>query len=123
MNGIRSHYDEARSWERACRHIALFLWWAAERGLASAEHDVSAIRANPTKHFIEMCDTKLTHEDLTDAGNAFAASAYEDYLTEVSNYAHAHIVPLYEIPEDAATGKHFFAWLDDERLRFSPRRQ
>jgi hypothetical protein len=26
-----SHFEDAGTWEKACRHIALFLWWAVER--------------------------------------------------------------------------------------------
>ena len=102
------HYDDAQTWERACRHIGLFLWWAAERGLASEEHDVSAVRANPTKHFIERCDTKLWGEDLTDAGNAFAETEYSAYLDAVGAYTAALGLGAYEIPEGEVTTEHFF---------------
>ena len=110
-----SHYDDAGSWEKACRHMALFLWWAAERGLASDEHDVASLRENATKHFIEQCDTKLWDEDLNDEGNAFASREYEAYLSEVHSYASSLGVGDYEIPEGEATKKHFFAWLDGRR--------
>jgi hypothetical protein len=106
------HLEDAKTWERACRHIGLFLWWAAERGLASEEHDAKAAAANPTKYFINSCDTKLWNEDLTDDGNAFAEAEYDAYLTEQGAYARALGVGDCEIPESAATSKHFFAWLD-----------
>lgn len=107
-----SHYDDAGSWERACRHIGLFLWWAAERGLASEHHDPKKIRENPTEHFISQCDTKLYDEDMTEDGRAFAASEYGNYLGEVSAYARTLSVTDYEIPENDVTTKHFFDWLD-----------
>ena len=113
-----SHYDTAGSWEKACRHIALFLWWAAERGLAAGEdetHDPDEIAKAPTKYFIQQCDTKLWHSDLTAEGDAFAKAEYSPYLTEVSSYGKQIGVGDYEIPESPETAEHFFAWLD-ERL-------
>lgn len=106
---------DAETWERACRHIGLFLWWAAERGLASEDHEPGALRTNATKYFIEQCDTKLWDEDLTDEGNAFAESEYDAYLEEVSAYARSLGVGDYEIAECEATTKHFFGWLDARR--------
>lgn len=110
-----SHFDDAGSWEKACRHMALFLWWAAERGLASEDHGVESLRKDATKHFIEQCDTKLWEEDLTDEGNAFAEKEYDAYLGEVHAYASKLGVGDYEIPEGEATKSHFFAWLDVRR--------
>ena len=107
-----AHFADAKTWERACRHIGLFLWWAAERGLASEDHELSAVRANPTQHFIDACDTKLWDEDLTAVGNAFAQGEYGAYLNEVGAYAKVLSVGDYEIPEGLATTKHFFDWLD-----------
>ena len=52
------HLDDAKTWERACRHIALFLWWAADRGLAGPEIDAKAMAKRPTTYFIKQCDTK-----------------------------------------------------------------
>ena len=60
-----SHYGDAKTWERACRHIGLFLWWAAERGLASEEHELEEVRSDPTAHFISACDTKLLDQART----------------------------------------------------------
>ena len=107
-----SHYDDAQSWERACRHIGLFLWWAAERGLASEDHDAAEAAKQPTQYFISQCDTKLWDEDFGDEGNAFVEAAYGDYCGEVSAYAKSLGLGDYEIPESAATTKHFFDWLD-----------
>jgi hypothetical protein len=107
-----SHIEHAGTWEKACRHISLYLWWAAERGMASELHPVKAIAKNPTRHFIQQCDTKLWEDDLTADGNRFAELAYGDYCTEVSRYAASLGVGDYEIPENATTKDHFFAWLD-----------
>jgi hypothetical protein len=107
-----SHWEDAGTWERACRHIALFLWWAAEHNLASEDHDPKVMAKDPTGHFIGMCDTKLWNDDFTEDGVAFAEDAYSDYLVEVEAYAQRLGVGDYEIPENATTQQHFFAWLD-----------
>ena len=92
-----SHFEDAGTWERACRHIALFLYWAAERGLASDDHTPKAMAKNPTRHFIQWCDTKLWDDDLTDAGRAFAEAKYSAYCKEVSAYAKTVGVGDYEL--------------------------
>jgi hypothetical protein len=107
-----SHFDDAGNWEQACRHIGLFLWWAANRGLASEEHGPDAMAENPTEYFIANCDTKLWRDDFNDEGNAFAEAEYDAYLGAVSAYARSIGVGDYEIPTDRATTDHFFAWLD-----------
>lgn len=106
-----SHFDDAGSWEKACRHMGLFLAWAMERGLASADHE-GEDASSATAYFIAACDTKLTDEDFGDEGNAFVAASYEDYLGEVSAYAGALCVGDYDLSEDATTAAHFHAWLD-----------
>jgi hypothetical protein len=113
-----AHFDDARSWEKACRHIGLFLWWAAERGLTSDEHDAEAMRAAPTTYFIGQCDTKLWDQDLNDEGNAFATAAYDDYLAEVSAYAQTLSIGVYDIPEGETTARHFFERLDERLARW-----
>lgn len=107
-----AHLGDAKTWERACRHMGLFLWWAAERGLASENHPAQEVRLNPTQHFLDHCDAKLWEEDLNERGNAFAAQEYGGYLDEVGAYAKVTGVGDYEIAEGEATTKHFFSWLD-----------
>jgi hypothetical protein len=110
-----SHYHDAGSWEKACRHIALFLWWAFERGLGSNEVneiDLVEMAKAPTKTFITRCDTKLYGEDFNEEGQAFAADEYKAYLKAVSKRAHELAVSDYEIPENDETRKWFFDWLD-----------
>lgn len=107
-----AHVGDAKTWQRACRHMGLFLWWAAERGLAAETHELESIRLDPTEHFICACDAKLWEEDLNERGNAFALQAYGAYLDEVGAYARVLGVGDYEIPENEATAKHFFGWLD-----------
>jgi predicted DNA-binding WGR domain protein len=106
------HITEGKTWERACRHIGLLLWWAAERGLASDEHVAKNARKAPTRYFIEQCDTKLFSDDLSDEGGRFVVDTHEAYLAECEAYAAKRKIGLYDIPENAATAKHFFEWLD-----------
>ncbi len=113
-----SHHDDAKTWERACRHIGLFLHWAAARGLASDEHRAEAIAADPAAYVISELDTKLTDEDLNEAGNAFAEARYSTYLDEVSAYAARSGLGDYDIPQNEETQRHFFAWLDDALAAF-----
>jgi hypothetical protein len=107
-----SHWEDAKTWERACRHIALFLWWAAERGLASDDHDPKVMAKGPTEHFIGMCDTKLWDDDFNEEGSAFATAEYEGYLKSVSAYAKSLGIGDYDIAENEATKQHFFELLD-----------
>jgi hypothetical protein len=111
------HFDDAGSWEKACRHIALFFYWASERGLTDSElhPDPKAIAKNPIRYFIKQCDTKLWDEDFSDEGNAVAEGIYDKYLNEVHAYAKKLGVSDYDVPNDARTRDHFFHWLD-ERL-------
>lgn len=113
------HFEDAQTWERACRHIGLFLWWASERGLASEDHHPAVLRCGATEHIILQCDTKLWVDDLNDAGNDFAADAYDSYLGEVTEYAGRLGVGDYDIPEADATTTHFFVWLDSRLAVFT----
>ncbi|HEY5934658.1 MAG TPA: hypothetical protein VIU61_08485 [Kofleriaceae bacterium] len=113
-----SHFADAKTWNRACRHIGLFLWWAAERGLASDEVDAKACAKAPTKYFITHCDTKLWDDDLTTEGQAFAKAEYDAYLHAVAAYARTLGVGDYEIRESKATAKHFFDVLDKRLATF-----
>lgn len=117
------HFDDATTWERACRHIGLYLWWAAKRGLAP-EHDAAAAAKAPTAYFIRMCDTKLWDEDFSAEGLAFTNAEYKAYLGEVSNHAEQAGIGDYDLPEDTATAAYFFAWLDESlaKWRAKPRR-
>jgi hypothetical protein len=106
------HFEDAGTWERACRHIALFLFWAAERGLAAPSIEAKAMAKGPTQYFIKQCDTKLWADDLGKEGNRFVVTEYDAYLKEVHARAAALGIDDYDLPEDRETAKHFFAWLD-----------
>lgn len=107
-----AHLEEARTWNRACRHIALYLWWGAERGLADAGIDAKKLAKSPVRYFTAACDGKLRPEDLNDEGRAFADATYRAYTLEVEAYAKRLGVDGFGVPASKATAKHFFAWLD-----------
>ncbi len=106
------HVDSAGSIELACRHIGLYLWWAAERGLASTAHDPAEVAQGPTGYFIRICDAKLWDEDFNDEGLAFTGFVYESYLGELSRYARELGVDDYQVPQTAELKDQFFGWLD-----------
>lgn len=109
-----AHYDDAGNWPRACRHIGLFLWWAADRGVAAIQHDPAKMKADPTGYFIDACDSKLQEDDLNNEGKAFARARYGLYVEAVATFARDHEMGTYDIPHGDATTTWFFAWLDAE---------
>ena len=115
------HWEDAGSWEAACRHIGLFLLWAAERGLADDAHHPTAMRADPTKYFIGACDTKLIDDDLTEEGAAFARVAYTEYLSAYAKIAEGQGAPTYAAEDTAELRLELFDWLDDRLARWRPR--
>lgn len=106
------HEEDAGSSRRATYHIAVFLWWCAERGLAGPQIDVAAIAADPVTYTSRRCAGTLTTRDLGAEGAAFAAAHYRDYLIKVAAYAQGLGVATYALPEDAASSAELFAWLD-----------
>ncbi len=111
------HFGDAGSWEKACRHIALFFYWASERGLTDPNRhpDRKAIAKDPVSYFMSHCDDKLLEHDFSHEGRAVAEEIYDEYLRETSTYAATLGVSDYDIPDDARSRDHFFHWLD-ERL-------
>ena len=106
------HIEDAGTMEKACRHIALFLAWAAGRGLAGAEVDAKALAKRPTAYLIAECDGELAQDDLGAEGKRFARAEYDAYLLEVHEFAASRGLEDYEIPDDAATAAYFRGWLD-----------
>ena len=78
-------------------HIGLFLKWCFQQGWAGDIHTLDPVSAGDvqavisgamtgTEFFLKHCDGKLTDEDFTDKGNAFAAARYDRYLEDYGNY-------------------------------------
>lgn len=74
--------------ESGATHIAIFFAWAITRNLEGKFHteeetdrarldQVRNRQIDPREFFIAACDEKLTDEDLSDEGNAFASEYYE----------------------------------------------
>ena len=67
-------------------HTGMFLAWAGLRGLLGFEFDdevlapLKAREVTGAQLYFDLCDGKLTDDDLSDVGNAFAASYYEAHF-------------------------------------------
>jgi hypothetical protein len=107
-----SYIEGAGTWHRACRHIAVFLWWAADRGLASKSVDAKAIAKAPIKYFIAHCDMKLWDDDLGTEGGAFAAARYDTYLRIIDHRATELGIDGYQFRLAHETNTYFFGVLD-----------
>ena len=107
-----SHLESAGTWNRACRHIALYLWWAADRGLAAKRIDGKAVAKAPVKYFMSHCDSKLWDEDFNEAGVAFAAARYDTYLRLIDSRAQELGIDGYRFKLDVKTNAYFFGLLD-----------
>jgi hypothetical protein len=110
-----SHIEDAKTWNKACRHIALYLLWASERGLAGKDVDHAALRKSPVKYFMDHCDTKLWNEDFNEEGIAVAEAIYTKYLVAVGVRGQELGIDAYDIPKNKATETYFFTVLDELR--------
>lgn len=107
-----SHIESAKTWNRACRHIAVYLWWAAERGLAAKRIDAKAIAKAPVKYFMAHCDAKLWDEEFNEEGVAFSAARYDTYLRLIDARAVQLGIDGYQFKLDRQTNTYFFGMLD-----------
>lgn len=100
-------YDDA-SWHRsgdfpaslppeaAATHAGIFLAWALEAGLGGDYHVVDsaedlehllARKQTPGQYFLAVCDGRLTDDDLSAEGNAFAQAYYhQDGASFIRDY-------------------------------------
>jgi hypothetical protein len=106
-------------------HIAMFLGWALSRRLISDYHvsDSGAVmdlvagrKMTPRTFLIDVCDEKLTSEDLSDIGNAFTEDYYEEhYFTDYAELF-SEVESLYEV-EDVWANYDRVADMLDVRLQ------
>jgi len=78
--------------EAGATHIGMFLAWALLTDLGGELHvddcpgelaELKAREVTPGQYFIAACDEKLTDEDLSEEGNAFAQSYYDgEYISD-----------------------------------------
>lgn len=85
-------FPEDLSSSAAATHAGMFLAWAILNGLGSEVHAGGpALRdrtATPGAYFLHQCDGKLTDEDLTPLGQAFAAAYFS---LEDGQYIHDYV--------------------------------
>ncbi len=117
-----SHYEYADDWATACRHIGWFLLWAAQRGLATVDHQsrVAEIAAAPGDYVRGVCDGKLLARDLTADGAAFASRSYDAYLRYLDACGRGQGKDPYGLTDSAALRDEIFGFLDATHTSASP---
>jgi hypothetical protein len=90
-------------------HIGMFLSWCVLNGLVGKFHSarllpqLRARAVTPGDYFIKVCDEKLTDEDLSDEGNAFAAAYFGfetgEYLGDYERVLCQHTPSLYHVDD------------------------
>ena len=110
--------------ESGATHIALFLKWCFLKGWAGELHthdwpkDLQQLldgKVSATEFFFNCCDGKLTDEDFTDAGNAFAAQYYGDNGLYLDDYA-KHFGELMYVRSEADHDYELFSKILNERF-------
>jgi hypothetical protein len=101
--------------ENGGTHIAMFLAWAVTRGLVGELHreesaeDIQELldrKISPGQFFFHCCDGKLTDEDFSDEGNAFAqhyfapgGSTYGSYNEDYDRILAAGLPSVYHVED------------------------
>jgi hypothetical protein len=94
--------------EHSGTHIGLFLKWCFMQGWAGEIHLdeepelvelVCRGEMTGTEFLFKLCDGKLTDEDLSDEGNAFAADYYGDDGYYLEDYEKTFGDPMYRLSE------------------------
>lgn len=97
-------------------HIAVFLEWCVQHGLAASEHSAEAVRADPIRYLLDRCGGKLLQSDLTESGAAFAVRAYGEMMCELADLADVAGVGPFELrthPDALELKQALFELLDD----------
>jgi hypothetical protein len=112
--------------EAGATHSGMFFGWALLKGLGSDLHsaqEVEGLRARaltPGQFFLEGCDGKLTDEDFSEEGKAFARVYYDmsrgQFLYDYEHALGAELPTLYHVPDTWETYDALAPVLD-ERLR------
>lgn len=109
-------------------HTAMFVAWAMLAGLVGDLHvdesrdclaPLRERRLSPGEFFFEVCDGKLTDEDLSEEGNAFAQAYFDfevgQYLSDYNVLVHG-LPSQYHVPDTWQTFDRISPVLD-QRLR------
>lgn len=108
--------------EFGATHIALFLKWCFCKGWIGDLHKEDAPdeverlvsgQLSATEFFLMHCDGKLTNEDLSAEGNAFAEKYYGENGLYLTDYATHFGEFMYVAPEAAHNYEQFTAMIDD----------
>ncbi len=114
-------FPESSPIELSGTHIALFMKWCFQKGWAGELHleeeaedteKVISGKLSATEFFFKYCDGKLTDEDFTDEGNAFASIYYGDNGHYLSDYANLFGDLMFLAPESEHDYSKFKATLD-----------
>ena len=116
-----SGFPEGSPIELSGTHIALFMKWCFQKGWAGELHleeepedteKVISGELGATEYFFKYCDGKLTDEDFTEEGNAFASVYYGDDGHYLSDYANLFGDLMFLAPENEHDYSKFKAKLD-----------
>ncbi|MEM1354654.1 MAG: hypothetical protein AAGC44_12475 [Planctomycetota bacterium] len=93
-------------------HIAMFLAWSLLNTLSGELHmeelanefnQLITRQVTPSQYFFRNCDGKLTDEDLSDEGNAFARFYFDSdkgkYLTDYTNLLARNTKTVYNVKD------------------------
>lgn len=93
-------------------HTGMFLAWALLSGLGGELHLEEMLdgvvllnkrATTPGQFFLQYCDGKLTDEDLSDMGNAFAVAYFDfetgKFLTDYEQALAGDLPTLYHVPD------------------------
>lgn len=116
-------FPEGLSATHARTHIAIFLGWAISRGLegeilkSTYPGQLDDFRRGiiDSKTVLsECCDDKITNDDLSDTGNAFALAYYEStYLDDYVELSDDDLPSVYHEPYTAEKIDKIYSLLDN----------
>jgi hypothetical protein len=127
--------------EAGATHIGMFLAWMLLNGLASDElaedsaEEIAALRSRSltgAQFLMRVLDEKLTDDDFSEEGNAFAIAYYQGedddsrYLDDYFEIFGVDVASLYEVPDtwenydrlSARMNERFSAWNADGRPEY-----
>ncbi len=103
IDKLKFHVDDADSEEQAAAHMAIFLEWAAKKGMLSDAHDPAKVLADPVRYVIDECPD-LAESDFKDEALDFVQEQYGEYLDYLGEHA-----------QDAGMSSYEYAATDEGR--------
>ncbi len=123
--------------ENGGTHIGMFLAWAIHRGLEGEvlredfADELAAVRARRMtgrQFLFECCDGKLTRDDFSDDGNAFATAYYESedeewgYMPDYAQLFDGQGETLYHVADSWENFDRMAAIIDKRLAEYRARR-